>query len=77
MGILLLFYLQSEWHKSCQNYTLALQNAVHPLFVKDSSKEGPIWVIHGSHFYLEAVIQGESFFLEGREFLLPGCFDTG
>lgn len=56
----------SRWKKSSGAGTLGSQNAVHPVFANDSSKEGPIWVMHGSHFCSEALIQGESgFFKEG------------
>lgn len=60
------------WDFSIRKYW----TSVFVFFENYSSKEGPIWVMHGSHFCSEALIQGESFFF-WREFLLPGCFDTG
>lgn len=38
-------YLQSEWHKNCQNDALALQNAVCWLFVKDSKRAPYGWCL--------------------------------
>ena len=58
--------LQSK--KNTGEGTVASQNAVHPEFANDSGKEGPIWVMHGSHFLFRSADPGRVsffFFLEG------------
>lgn len=45
--------------KRCHSETLVASPNVHPVF---ASTQGPMWVMHGSHFCSEALIQGESFF---------------
>lgn len=53
-------------------------NAVLPVFANDSSTEGPIWVMHGSHFCSEALIQGESlFFFRGNSSCLAALIQAG
>lgn len=44
---------------------IRLKHSVHPEYVRDSSTEGPIWVMHGSHFCSGALIQGDPFFSQG------------